>query len=99
MIKAGEDLQKLKEEAEAEAQKIVEDARAQAACILEDARTQAEAQKADVLEQARRQGQQEAKAEADRTEAQRTAEYQSSLETCTRKLRLSSVFLIVEDIR
>ena len=76
VIKAGEDLQKLKEEAEAEAQKIVEDARAQAACILEDARTQAEAQKADVLEQARRQGQQEAKAEADRTEAQRTAEYQ-----------------------
>ena len=40
------------------------------------ARTQAEAQKADVLEQARSQGQQEAKAEADRTEAQRTAEYQ-----------------------
>ena len=65
VIKAGEDLQKLKEEAEAEAQKIIEDARAQA-----------EAQKADALEQARRQGQQEAKAEAERAEAQRAAEYQ-----------------------
>ena len=36
----------------------------------------AEAQKADALEQARRQGQQEAKAEAERAEAQRAAEYQ-----------------------
>ena len=66
VIKAGEDLQKLKEEAEAEAQKIIE----------ADARAQAEAQKADALEQARRQGQQEAKAEAERAEAQRAAEYQ-----------------------
>ena len=65
VIKAGEDLQKLKEEAEAEAQKIIEDAKAKA-----------EAQKADALEQARRQGQQEAKAEAERAEAQRAAEYQ-----------------------
>ena len=76
VIKAGEDLQKLREEAEAEAQSILEDARAQAESILQDARAQAEAQKADILEQARRQGQQEAKAEADRTEAQRVSEYQ-----------------------
>ena len=76
VIKAGEDLQKLREEAEAEAQRILEDARTQAESILLDAKEQAEAQKADVLEQARRQGQQEAKAEADRAEAQRTAEYQ-----------------------
>ena len=75
VIKAGEDWQKLREEAEAEAQKILEDARTQAESILQDARTQAEAEKADVLEQARRQGQQEAKAEADRAEAQRAAEY------------------------
>lgn len=75
VIKAGEDWQKLREEAEAEAQKILEDARTQAESILQDARTQAEAEKADVLEQARRQGQQEAKAEADRAEAQRVAEY------------------------
>ena len=75
VIKAGEDWQKLREEAEAEAQKILEDARTQAESILQDARAQAEAEKADVLEQARRQGQQEAKAEADRTEAQRAAEY------------------------
>ena len=76
VIKAGEDLQKFREEAEAEAQRILEDARTQAESILRDAKEQAEAQKADVLEQARRQGQQEAKAEADRTEAQRAAEYQ-----------------------
>lgn len=76
VIKAGEDLQKLREEAEAEAQSILEDARAQAESILQDAKAQAEAQKADILEQARRQGQQEAKAEADRTEAQRVSEYQ-----------------------
>lgn len=75
VIKAGEDWQKLREEAEAEAQKILEDARTQAESILQDARAQAEAEKADVLEQARRQGHQEAKAEADRTEAQRAAEY------------------------
>lgn len=75
VIKAGEDWQKLREEAEAEAQKILEDARTQAESILQDARAQAEAEKADVLEQARRQGQQEAKAEADRAEAQRAAEY------------------------
>ena len=76
VIKAGEDLQKLKEEAEAEAQKIIEDAKAKAESILADARAQAEAQKADALEQARRQGQQEAKAEAERADAQRAAEYQ-----------------------
>ena len=50
VIKAGEDLQKLKEEAEAEAQKIIEDAKAKAESILADARAQAEAQKADALE-------------------------------------------------
>lgn len=75
VIKAGEDWQKLREEAEAEAQKILEDARTQAESILQDARAQAKAEKADVLEQARRQGKQEAKAEADRAEAQRAAEY------------------------
>ena len=41
VIKAGEDLQKLKEEAEAEAQKIIEDAKAKAESILADARAQA----------------------------------------------------------
>ena len=76
VIKAGEDLQKLKEDAEAEAQKIVEDARAQAESILQDARSQAEAERADIQEAASRQGQQEAQAEADRTEAAREAEYQ-----------------------
>ena len=76
VIKAGEDLQKLKEDAEAEAQKILEDAKAQAESILQEAKAQAEAQKADVLAQAKQQGQQEAKAEADRREAQRDAEYQ-----------------------
>ena len=80
VIKAGEDLQKLKEEAEAEAQKIIEDAKAKAENILADARAQAEAQKADALEQARRQGQQEAKAEAERAEAQRAAEYQKRMD-------------------
>ena len=80
VIKAGEDLQKLKEEAEAEAQKIIEDAKAKAESILADARAQAEAQKADALEQARRQGQQEAKAEAERAEAQRAAEYQKRMD-------------------
>ena len=45
VIKAGEDIQKLKEDAEAEAQKIVEDARAQAESILQDARSQAEAER------------------------------------------------------
>ena len=80
VIKAGEDLQKLKEEAEAEAQKIIEDAKAKAESILADARAQAEAQKADALEQARRQGQQEAKAEAERAEAQRAAEYQKRID-------------------
>ena len=75
VIKAGEDLQKLKEDAEAEAQKIIEGAKAQAESILQDARSQAEAERADVLEQARQQGQQEAQAEAERTEAERKAEY------------------------
>ena len=76
VIKAGEDLQKLREDAEGEARKILEDAKAQAESILQEAREQAEAQKAEVLEQARRQGQQEAKAQADRAEAQRASEYQ-----------------------
>ena len=80
VIKAGEDIQKLKEDAEAEAQKIVEDARAQAENILQDARSQAEAERADIQEAARRQGQQEAQAEADRTEAAREAEYQKRLD-------------------
>ena len=80
VIKAGEDIQKLKEDAEAEAQKIVEDARAQAESILQDARSQAEAERADIQEAARRQGQQEAQAEADRTEAAREAEYQKRLD-------------------
>ena len=79
VIKAGEDLQKLKEDAEAEARRILEDAKAQAESILQEAKEQAEARKADVLEQARQQGQQEAKAEADRAEAQRTSEYQKKL--------------------
>ena len=52
VIKAGEDLQKLKEDAEAEAQKIVEDARAQAESILQDARSQAEAERTDILREA-----------------------------------------------
>ena len=80
VIKAGEDLQRLKEDAEAEAQKIVEDARAQAESILQDARSQAEAERADIQEAARRQGQQEAQAEADRAEAAREAEYQKRLD-------------------
>ena len=80
VIKAGEDLQKLREEAEAEAQQIVEEAKIQAESILQEAKAQAEAQKADVLEQARRQGQQEAKAEADRAEAGREAEYRQKID-------------------
>ena len=76
VIKAGEDLKKLKEEAEAEAQKILEDARTQADSILQNARAQAESEKSEVLEQARKQGQQEAKAEAEQAEAEREAEYQ-----------------------
>lgn len=80
VIKAGEDLQKLREEAEAEAQQIVEEAKTQAESILQEAKAQAEAQKADVLEQARRQGQQEAKAEADRAEAGREAEYRQKID-------------------
>ena len=79
VIKAGEDLQKLKEDAEAEARRILEDAKAQAESILKEAKEQAEARKADVLEQARQQGRQEAKAEADRAEAQRASEYQKKL--------------------
>ena len=79
VIKAGEDLQKLKEDAEAEARRILEDAKAQAESILQEAKEQAEARKADVLEQARQQGRQEAKAEADRAEAQRASEYQKKL--------------------
>ena len=71
VIKAGEDIQKLKEDVEAEAQKIIEGAKAQAESILQDARSQAEAERADVLEAARRQGQQEAQAVAERTEAAR----------------------------
>ena len=80
VIKAGEDLQKLREEAEAEAQQIVEEAKIQAESILQEAKAQAEAQKADVLEQARRQGQQEAKEEADRAEAGREAEYRQKID-------------------
>lgn len=79
VIKAGEDLQKLKEDAEAEARRILEDAKAQAESILQEAKEQAEARKADVLEQARQQGRQEAKAEADCAEAQRASEYQKKL--------------------
>ena len=79
VIKAGEDLQKLKEDAETEARRILEDAKAQAESILQEAKEQAEAWKADVLVQARQQGQQEAKAEADRAEAQRASEYQKKL--------------------
>ena len=79
VIKAGEDLQKLKEDAETEARRILEDAKAQAESILQEAKEQAETRKADVLEQARQQGQQEAKAEADRAEARRASEYQKKL--------------------
>ena len=79
VIKAGEDLQKLKEDAETEARRILEDAKAQAESILQEAKEQAEARKADVLEQARQLGQQEAKAEADRAESRRASEYQKKL--------------------
>lgn len=80
VIKAGEDLQKLKEEAEAEAREILEDARKQADHILQEAKTQAENEKQTVLEQARRQGQQEAKAEAEQAETKREAEFQKKTE-------------------
>ena len=76
VIKAGEDIQKLKDDAEAQAQTIIEDAKTQADDILQNARSQAEAERADVLETARRQGQQEAQAEAEQAEASRKAEYQ-----------------------
>ena len=74
VIKAGEDIQKLKEDAEAEAQKIVEDARAQAESILQDARSQAEAeQAADRTEAAR-------EAEYQKKTAGLEAEYQKRLD-------------------
>ena len=80
VIKAGEDLQKLREEAEAEAQKILEDARNQAENILQEARTQADAEKKGVFEQAKNQALQEARAEADRTRAQNSAEFQKRMD-------------------
>ena len=76
VIKAGEDLQKMKEDAEAEAQKILEDARTQAESILQEARAQAEAEKQSVLEQAKTQGLQEAEAAAAQMETKRAAEFQ-----------------------
>ena len=75
VIKAGEDIQKIKEDAEAEAQKILEDAKAQAEKMIEDARNRAEAERAEVLEQARRQGQSQAQEEAKRAEEAREAQY------------------------
>ena len=75
VIKAGEDLQKLREDAEAQAAQIVEEAKAQAESILQDARAQAESEKQAVLEQAKKQGLAEAQAQADRIQAQRDAEY------------------------
>ena len=75
VIKAGEDLQKLREDAEAQAAQIVEEAKTQAESILQDARAQAESEKQAVLEQARKQGLAEAQAQADRIQAQREAEY------------------------
>ena len=75
VIKAGEDIQKIKEDAEAEAQKILEDAKAQAEKMIEDARSRAEAERAEVLEQARRQGQSQAQEEAKRAEEAREAQY------------------------
>ena len=74
-IKAGEDLQKLREDAEAQAAQIVEEAKTQAESILQDARAQAESEKQAVLEQARKQGLAEAQAQADRIQTQREAEY------------------------
>ena len=76
VIKAGEDLQKMKEDAEAEAQKILEDARTQAESILQEARARAEAEKQSVLEQAKSQGLQEAEAAAAQAQAKREAEFQ-----------------------
>ena len=76
VIKAGEDLQKMKEDAEAEAQKILEDARIQAESILQEARAQAEAEKQSVLEQAKTRGLQEAEAAAAQMETKRAAEFQ-----------------------
>lgn len=76
VIKAGEDLQKMKEDAEAEAQKILEDARTQAESILQEARAQAEAEKQSVLEQAKTRGLQEAEAAAAQMETKRAAEFQ-----------------------
>ena len=75
VIKAGEDLQKLREDAEAQAAQIVEEAKTQAESILQDARAQAESEKQAVLEQARKQGLTEAQAQADRIQAQRETEY------------------------
>lgn len=76
VIKAGEALQKLREDAEAQAAQILEDAKAQAESILQDARARAECEKQTVVEQAKKQGLAEAKAQADHAEAQREAEYQ-----------------------
>ncbi len=75
VIKGGEDLQKLREDAEAQAAQILEDAKAQAKSILQDARAQAESEKQAVLEQAKKQGLAEAQAQADRIQTQRDAEY------------------------
>ena len=75
VIKAGEDLQKLREDAEAQAAQIVEEAKTQAESILQDARAQAESEKQAVLEQARKQGLAEAQTQADRIQEQREAEY------------------------
>ena len=55
VIKAGEDLQKLREDAEAQAAQIVEEAKTQAESILQDARAQAESEKQAVLDKAREQ--------------------------------------------
>ena len=75
VIKAGEDLQKLREDAEAQAAQIVEEAKTQAESILQDARAQAESEKQAVLDKAREQGLAEAQAQADRIQTQREAEY------------------------
>ncbi len=75
VIKAGEDLQKLREDAQAQVAQILEDAKAQAESILQDARAQAESEKQTVLEQAKKQGLADAQAQADRAEAQREAAY------------------------
>lgn len=75
VIKAGEDLQKLREDAEAQAAQIVEEAKTQAESILQDARAQAESEKQAVLDKAREQGLAEAQAQADRIQTQRETEY------------------------